>query len=418
MKKLKFISLSTVSMMLFGAVSCSSDTPEPTPPGNENPGSQVTEISPAALQTAKGFNDFAFNLLAESVKAERDENANVVLSPLSMSMTLAMLANGADGATLTQITDALAATGINLNDLNARCGELLNAYARLAESKVSVVNSLWLDSKFPVADSYVKDIASLYGADVKLMSPLCSSRATSDINAYVNNATFGKIPQLLDPGILLENFAVVNALYLNTKWADTFSAGHFYDFTGADGKRTNTEFINSSTYADYVETESAGSVTLDLYDGFCMTIMLPKNGVKPASLVAGLSTESLLSMGLGQSQSCNVTIPKLNLEYSMNEGAKILAAMGITDLFDDSKVNLSRLCTGNMSALSVMLQKTKFDLDEKGIEAAAATIGGSFGFNGESSKPKEFKADRPFGFVVWHKPTASVFFNGVVNRID
>ena len=68
--------------------------------------------------------------------------------------------------------------------------------------------------------------------------------------------------------------------------------------------------------------------------------------------------------------------------------------------------------------MTEVLQKSKLNLDEEGIEAAGATVAGNFILNGVDAHYRKIEVNRPFVFAVWHKPTASIFFNGVVNRIN
>ena len=96
-------------MMVLGA--CSSDSPEP-----ENIRGEIT-LSPNQQQLTTCQNTFAFDLLKELKGLTPDgSKENVIISPLSASYCLGMLATGAEGVTLTQITDRLG--GIDATDIN------------------------------------------------------------------------------------------------------------------------------------------------------------------------------------------------------------------------------------------------------------------------------------------------------------
>lgn len=63
-------------------------------------------------------------------------------------------------------------------------------------------------------------------------------------------------------------------------------------------------------------------------------------------------------------------------------------------------------------------QKSFIDLNEKGTEAAAATIAGMIGSGGgEPPTPMEFKVNRPFVYVMQEKTTGTILFIGKIEKL-
>lgn len=84
--------------------------------------------------------------------------------------------------------------------------------------------------------------------------------------------------------------------------------------------------------------------------------------------------------------------------------------MGIQDLFDQSRSNLSRMADGLFAKLCV--HATKIIVDEKGTTAAAVT---SAVLSNKSSPPK-FYLNRPFLYMIVDKSTNLLLFAGQVRN--
>uniref|UniRef100_A0A8C9RM58 Serpin B6 n=1 Tax=Scleropages formosus TaxID=113540 RepID=A0A8C9RM58_SCLFO len=110
-----------------------------------------------------------------------------------------------------------------------------------------------------------------------------------------------------------------------------------------------------------------------------------------------------------QRKKLTVGLPRFKLEetYDLND---ILVNMGMVDLFDAAKCDLSGIAAGKDLVLSKVVHKAFVEVNEKGTEAAAATV-----MEVESRcyvPPQYFIADHPFLFFIRHNPTNSILFYG------
>ena len=104
-------------------------------------------ITPGAV-TGKEMDDsfrmqemsFALELLQASLKGE--ENKNILLSPLSVQLALAMTANGAAGQTRQEM-EALLGGDIPLELLNEYLYTYVNDLPNKENSKLHIANSIW-----------------------------------------------------------------------------------------------------------------------------------------------------------------------------------------------------------------------------------------------------------------------------------
>ncbi|KTF71329.1 hypothetical protein cypCar_00049955, partial [Cyprinus carpio] len=102
-----------------------------------------------------------------------------------------------------------------------------------------------------------------------------------------------------------------------------------------------------------------------------------------------------------------VSLPRFKMEktYDMKN---LLISMGMEDVFNEQKVNLSGMSPSNNLVLTKVIHKAFVEVNEEGTEAAGAT-GAIFATR---SFAQMFIADHPFLFFIRHNPTKSILFYG------
>lgn len=110
-------------------------------------------------------------------------------------------------------------------------------------------------------------------------------------------------------------------------------------------------------------------------------------------------------------ESVAISFPQFTMEdsYDLNS---VLQDMGIKDIFDETKADLTGISKSPNLHLSRIIHKSFVEVDEMGTEAAAA----SGAVAAEKSLPSwvEFNADHPFLFFIRHNPTHTILFCGRV----
>lgn len=108
-------------------------------------------------------------------------------------------------------------------------------------------------------------------------------------------------------------------------------------------------------------------------------------------------------------ESVSISFPQFVMEdsYDLNS---ILQGMGIKDVFDETKADLTGISKSPRLHLSKIIHKSFVEVDEMGTEAAAA----SGAVAAEKALPLEFNADHPFLFFIRHNPTHTILFCGRV----
>lgn len=123
----------------------------------------LTRVEAEAIESGT---DFSFNLFRE-VAAESCY-ANVFISPLSVHIANCMLANGAEGETLSEIVRTLGYDDFDIKDVNSAYKAIVKDIKNVDTSiKLQIANALWIDEKFPISKSYSEIVLDNFDAIVK-----------------------------------------------------------------------------------------------------------------------------------------------------------------------------------------------------------------------------------------------------------
>ena len=114
-------------------------------------------------------------------------------------------------------------------------------------------------------------------------------------------------------------------------------------------------------------------------------------------------------------------IPKFNFEYTLKLKDN-LADLGIKDVFDDKKADISELCSASGEYISDAIHKANIEFTQDGIKAAAATMIGGKGAGGPAFdyiydvpiEEIDLTFDKPYMFIIRDKDTSDVWFAGTV----
>lgn len=370
MKKKMCIALCLVlALLLAGCAPAALDPATITNPSN---GDLMTGITPVAHTDTVLTEDFiqaqadlSVRLLQESYGAE-----NLLLSPLSIQLALAMTANGADGDTLAQMEKVLGG-GMPLSQLNENLKNYTNWLAE--DSGLEIANGIWLREGKSVQEAFLQANADYYGAAVR-EAPF-DDTTLAEINQFVSEHTDGQIPEMLselDPNTVL---CLINALTFEGAWEVPYEPPEVREelFTTEKGISRMVSMMPSIEGTYLADDKATGFVKA--YEGgrYAFAALLPNKGVDLAEYVSGLTGASLLeTLKNAQKQPISCAMP----QYSGDSEAslvEILEKLGMGNAFDPEKADFSRLNgTGGLS-ISEVLHKTHIDIDTAGTKAAAST---------------------------------------------
>ena len=368
-----------------------------------------------------GNNAFALDVY-QTLSAEE---GNLILSPFSMSLALAMTYAGARGETESQMAETLH-FDMPQEQLHPAFNALDQDLATRGKAKsddeeplqLSIANAVWAEQMYPFLQDYLDLIASNYGAGIALADFINQhERIRNDINDWVYDETREKIKDLIPEGILSSDtrMVLVNAIYFKADWLDQFDPVETNDylFHLLDGTDVTVKFMKQHVASPYYLGDGFQVVELAYAgDTAAMDILLPDEGnfeALESALNSNLLDQTLDGL---QPASFDIFLPKFTFESSFDL-SETLKSMGMVAAFDAASADLSGMTGKKDLFISDVIHKAFVAVDEAGTEAAAAT--GAFAqITSALFGNPAVVIDRPFIFMIRDKPSGQILFIGRV----
>jgi len=357
----------------------------------------------------------------------RSESGNLILSPYSISLALAMTYAGARGETETQMADVLhftqgqPATHSTFNALDlALENDPLNLDKDQEPLKLNIANAVWAEQTFSFLPEFLDTIAANYGAGIHLADFINNfDQERIGINNWVSDKTENKINDLLQDGTLSTDtrMVLVNAIYFKADWLSKFDPNSTYDsiFHLLDGNEISTPTMSNHMFAIPYITGSGYQAVELAYAGktAAMDIILPDEGTfNTFESSFNKDVYDQIISGMQPSGGISISLPKF--EFTKEFGlADILNEMGMSDAFDRSTADFSGMTGEKNLFISKVIHKAFVAVDEEGTEAAAATAV-IMETAGAMMPDASFIANRPFIFVIRNTMNGQVLFVGRV----
>lgn len=382
---------------------------------NEEVDESFLILSDAQHEMVNNNNSFAFSLYNKTMGM----NSRVV-SPLSVTYLMSMLANGADGETQKQILATLgwAGEGIqqpSLQDINDYSRMLIEKTARLDKAvTVEIANYVAVNKEFKLNSKFQKSVERDYKAGVESLN-FTSPSTLKRINDWCNDRTHGMIPSIineLDPDAVSY---LMNAIYFNGTWKDKFSKeetkqemfrGYTRDIQYVDMMHRHGEYF-------YADGDGYSAVSIPYGNGaFRMTVILPSEGSFLRDVMASMDGGKFQALQRSM-EKCNVDlkIPRFTTEVDLPLN-DIISALGAPLIFSP-QADFSQFARGDFY-VSKMFQKAKIEVSEEGTKAAAVTaaIMMMSAVRPEKKRNVVFHADSPFAYIISENSTGSIYFMG------
>ncbi|KFO04593.1 Leukocyte elastase inhibitor [Balearica regulorum gibbericeps] len=378
---------------------------------------------------------FALDLLRRF--NETNPTGNVFFSPVSVSAALAMVLLGAKGNTEAQVLKVTNSLPLfqtlhfdKVEGIHSRFQTLTMDINRSnAPYLLRLANRLYGEKSYSFLPDFLTNTQKLYGADLAAVDFLQGyDEARKEINQWVEEKTEGKIPDLLSEGSVdnMTRLVLVNAIYFKGDWAEKFNEADTTDmpFRLNKNERKTVKMMYQKKKFRFGYIPEVKVRVLELpYDGreLSMIILLPDDIEDDSTglqkLEKQLTLENLQEWTCPEhlySTDVRVRLPKFKLEESYDLKSD-LAAMGLLDVFDSGKSDLSGMSGARDLFLSKIVHKAFVEVNEEGTEAAAAgrpppaTAGIAMLC---MVMEEDFNADHPFLFFIRHNPTQSILFFG------
>lgn len=370
----------------------------------------VTNDTQGDVETLAAANNcLGFRLLPQLVEPESGEN--VVLSPWSVALALAMTYNGAEGATKRAMAEVLGTAGWALEDVNRANAALLTLQEALdPQVQLAVANALWTAPGVEPAPDFRRRIQERYAATVATLD-FAAPDAAATINRWVARETKDRIEKLVTPGDLQQALLVLtNAVHFKGLWTVPFDEANTEerDFIRLDGSRQRHPMMTQSGRYAYYEDEHLQAVSLPYDKGRVdMVVILPRPALPIAEFLAALTAERWQAWTHQfYEMEGEIVLPRFKVTY----GADLLSPL--VTLGGEAFAGPDFLGMGaGPLIIGQVIHKTFLEVNEEGTEAAAAT---AVVMRKSLVQPFRMVVDRPFFCAIRDRETGALLFMGLV----
>lgn len=371
----------------------------------------------ALAEVVAASTEFGTHALAELAEGE-----NLVLSPASILVALAMLAEGAEGPAAAELDELLGASGEErssaLSALQAAVLEYGGDPAVVQEDELPetpvlhLANQLVLGESADPEEHFLDALAQYYDAGV-VTTDFGEQESKDLLDAWVQEHTGGLIEesavQAPDPEMM---FVLQNAILLAAQWESQFSPSSTTDqeFTTAAGDTVETEMMQQLLDAAYTEHDGAQVIRLPYTSGFAMDLVLPTEGVTPQEFTAEDWAAVDHELASDAITPVDLNMPSLDVETS-EELVPVLRDLGLGELIAGNDLS----AIDPSVQLSQIAHQAVLRVDEEGTVAAAVTEAvGTTSLPMDPPDTVQMTVDRPYTLRIVHQETNWPLFMAVI----
>ena len=379
------------------------------------------DSAPTAPQgrIADGNNDFACNLL-RAIYEQQQGGGSFIMSPISVSYMLGMLNAGAEGETQRQITDVLGLDG-SPQKINQHFKKIMNEASSVDSTvTIKIANSININSArgYRLIPKYKENMQKFYDAQIDAF-PFTDDRNVDIINNWCNTHTDGMIPKILDSLDPYAAMYLLNAVFFKASWTDKFDPENTRNriFTKQDGTILEHKMMHVAIKAAYGSNNLCKMLCLPYGNGsFSMYVLLPHEGKTVGDIIQSLSAQQLAQQRTKEMtiQNVDIEMPRFTTE-SKTHLEQVLSSMGMPLAFHYLAAQFSKMIEDEELWVSMMMQKAKIEVNEKGTKASAVTIAKGVTkslMGGNRTSYVEFHATRPFVYYIIDNSTGTIYFMG------
>ena len=405
------ILIAALAMVLVGC----SDERGVQPPADE----PQPVVGPKQVEIVTSGNVFGLDLFRQLVVDSPD--ANVFISPLSVSAALAMTYNGAEGKTKSEMRSTLGFDGLSDQEVNETFQGLF-AYLTTVDSTVAVqiANSIFYHRAYSFEQAFLDINREYFDAEVSGLD-FSDPNSADIINDWVDEKTHSKITEVVPKPLPTDLvMTLINAIYFKGAWTYQFHDSLTVDgeFYAGNGSSQSVRMMFQGRDMSYFEDERLQMIDLPYGDEkYSMTIILPGLDLPVNELVALLDDQMIGTLvgGLAEREGC-LLLPRFKVTYDMML-CDALRALGIRDAFKPYVADFSRMRAANDLYISFVKHKSFIEVNEQGTTAAAVTVVGVAITSTDPDAPFQMVVDRPFVFMIREQTTNTILFIGKVTDL-
>jgi serpin B len=373
-------------------------------------GSASTDLAVRATDT----------LAADLYRRLATTSGNLVFSPTSIELALAMTRDGAKGETRAQMDAVLGAPDDRGLDASLQALDLALAARsgtrrgpdRTGQVSLSLADQLWGQRGLPFEPTFLDELARNYRAALKPADFETSPEtARRTINTWASDQTHGRITDLIPTGGVDTSTRLVlaNTVYLKAPWDREFSTPTAQTFHLPGGATTSAPTMAGGDGGGYGQGPGWRAAEVPYLGGeLSMVVIVPDD---LANFEHSLDGPELATITSGLHQPLvDIQLPTFAFRRSFSL-ADQLSALGMPLAFTPN-ADFSGMTTDASLFIGRVFHQSYVAVDQHGTEAAAATAvvaEASAARLGES-----LVVNRPFLFAIRDRHTGAILFLGRV----
>lgn len=366
-------------------------------------------------------NSFAWKFLA---KCHDYKSGNIVVSPLSVSITMTMLANGTydNSPVREEILNVLGYSDFPISEVNSAVMKLADGIYRLDEPvQLCLANSLWVDPlRILLNPEYKELIKNSFFADSYVID---YASYITDVNYWAEVKTKGMIKDFLKKDAKIPEMALLNATYFKGSW----NASYIFNqentktdnFTNSDNSVSRTEFMQKEEAYETIKFDDLEVVTIPFGNKkYQFHLIRPNDNISIDECLKSLNNGKWdeIIVSPTTKEYLSLKLPKFEIDFSSDiksilSDLGMVKAMSQPDFFFASPKGL---------ITEKVIHQSRFHINEDGAEAAAITEyipKATQSLTSTDMKPRPFNLDHPFIYLITEKSSGVIIFAGCVNKL-
>ena len=356
--------------------------------------------------------DFSARLFALET---RNHRGNFNISPYSLSFALSIVAEGANGNTLSQFENVLM-NGMEQKEWNNNMYSLM----KKNENYLSQADVLLLTKKnADVKETFLESVsgnfnASVYHVDFK------KQQTVEEINNWAKEKTAGQIKNVVENFDNNTDMYIADAVYIDMPWTTTHRKADVKEeiFTNLSGDKNKVQMIYTilnGNKINYISNENEEGFIKYLANGYRFVAVMPNENYNFDDYVYSFDGNKLRSIiSSGKTEVIKAGMPQFNVESSA-DFRNTLVEMGIIDAYDADKADFSRISDDAVLYMGKTVQKTFLSVDISGIRAGAASGQELITLGIEPIEERVIVLNRPFIYIILDQNNIPVFMGAVTD---
>ncbi len=380
--------------------------------------SEGTGLAEKALsfEAVRSVNRFTFDIYRHL--AAKNSEA-LFISPYSISSALSMTYAGASGKTAQEMERVLYLG----RDIHRSMAALIDDINTVPPDSLlaRTANSLWPAKDERLLRQYIETINNYYEASlIPLDFRSDPEKARNKINEWVEKTTEGRIKNIIGEGILKRETPLVltNTVFFKAEWMTKFEPQNsrvMPFFVAASESVPAVMMTKTESGIKYLKESDLEIAEIPYNDNrMSMLIILPQKGTDLGNIEKKLDHIKFSEWAIFMSpRKVRLTMPKFKCEQSFELG-ETLKELGVVSAFSPEEADFSAMNGRKNIFIGAAVHKTFVEVGEEGTEAAAATavIMTKTSMINEPDDVVDFKADRPFIFIIKDNKTQAIIFIG------